>query len=127
MAWTSARVASAACTAEDMQLVKIDDQAEQDLVHATATEVFGQPRNFLIGATDRDVQHQWVWPDGTPFWQGLGNGSAVGEQFANWRNTQPDNADSTASIDEDCAIMEQAGTWDDKQCTDSFRFVCERY
>ena len=91
-----------------------------------------------IGGTDATGEGNWRWvgnrvaPDGPLFWQGglasMG-GEAVGDAFANWDDTEPNN-----SPNEDCAAISIFGSagrvpgeWDDRNCANNanFAFVCE--
>jgi hypothetical protein len=120
--WTEA---AAVCAAEAMTLVRIDDQAENDWVFHTAHEVLPSGWDDLwIGASDRGTEGVWVWPDGTQFWQGRSDGSAVGGRYADGKRGEPNDYNG-----EDCAEMEdyhQDGKlWNDVPCSLGHEYVCE--
>lgn len=110
------------CASEDMELVRIDDQAEQDYLSNQRIPAFGGRPEVWLGGSDL-VENDWVWADGTSFWLGRSNGSAVGGRYAFWNGGEP-NDDGN----EDCAVMREGtpGTWDDHECNQLHRFVCQR-
>jgi hypothetical protein len=130
------------CAVEGMRLAWIETLEENTaLVGAITQRLDGEdPSGLLtqIGGTDATGEGNWRWvgnrvaPDGPLFWQGgtaaLG-GEPVGNAFANWDDTEPNN-----SPNEDCAAISIFGSpgripgeWDDRNCaaTAVFPFVCE--
>lgn len=112
--------ATAACLGEATHLVRIDDAPEQEWVRMQATNSFGA-NPFAIGGSDATTEGSWVWEDGDLFWTGNEGGMAAPGAFTNWAGGEPNNSNN-----EDCAIMKPDQTWDDRDCGDSFRYVCER-
>jgi hypothetical protein len=113
--WTSAQ---AVCEGQGMKLARLDAAAENGAVG----QALPAGVDHWIGATDAAAEGAWRWTDGAQFWQGGGNGQAVGGLFASWDSGEP-NADG----DEDCADTTRAGVWQDDSCGDAQAFVCERY
>jgi hypothetical protein len=97
-----------------MDLVRIDDQGENDfldgLVGATT----------WIGANDQGTEGVWVWPDGEQFWSGDAGGSSVGGLYENWNGGEPNNSGG-----EDCAEFRTDGLWNDNGCGNTRDLVCE--
>ena len=75
-----------------------------------------------LGGTDGAVDGAWRWPDSAQFWMGTSGGTAVGGLYENWDAGEPNNDN-----DEDCAELRTNQLWNDRECTDSLQFVCERY
>lgn len=98
--WTDARDV---CAGHQAHLVVVDDDVENTFV-----------RSFLgndvlwIGFHDRDTEGNFEWISGAP----------VG--FTNWRVDEPNN-----SNDEDCTEMDSDGLWNDIDCGQGRRFLCE--
>ncbi len=114
--------ASARCTAEQFRLARVDDQAENSYLRTTATAAIGGV-NVWIGGTDGGaVDGVWRWADDAQFWMGGSGGSAVGGLYENWDAGEPNNDN-----DEDCAELRTNQLWNDRECTDSLQFVCERW
>jgi gliding motility-associated-like protein len=69
-----------------------------------------------IGASDQVVEGEWRWMNGpeagTQFWQGNGSGSAVGGNYENWSNGEPNDR-----FGEDYAHFFTNGTWNDYPIT----------
>jgi hypothetical protein len=116
--------AEAACEAEGMHLIKVDDQAEQTYLSDQRITAFGGRSRVWNGGNDIATDDTWVWYDDTNFWQGRANGAPVGGLYTRWRAGEPNNGNGI----EDCATVDDnvAGTWDDRPCTQVHRFVCER-
>ncbi len=109
--------ADASCTTLDMHLVKIDSAEENDFV---ASNMFGTNLNFIwLGGDDIATEGSWLWRDDALFWTGTSSGSAPTGVYTNWYPGYPGGNNT------DCLEMRDDGTWDDKQCTQGKRYVCE--
>ncbi|UJR83821.1 C-type lectin domain-containing protein [Sandaracinus amylolyticus] len=104
--------ARAFCAARGYDLVVIDDADENAFVR---TEQRTRGNDFLIGLDDRDTERTFVWVDRRTAWR---NGTS--ELFATWASGQPDDF-----LGEDCVQMRDNGRWNDVDCGDAFRHVCE--
>ena len=115
IAWATAK---ANCEAQGLHLVKIDTAAENTFVGTTA---FATNVAFVwLGGDDIAVANQWVWLDGTLFWTGGSSGSAPPGVYVNWYPGLPGPGGNTP-----CLEMRDDYTWDDKQCSQGKRYVCE--
>jgi len=104
-------------------MATVTSKAEGDFVRKLAGE-----ENIWLGASDGAVEEEWRWVQGpehgTMFWKGSGTkGSPQGNNYANWRAHEPNNADSVK--DEDCAAMGPTGEWNDVPCTQFTGLVVE--
>jgi hypothetical protein len=110
------------CGAQGMTLVRIDSQGENDFIQSTASTLGMLPvSGFVqIGADDIAVDSEWRWRDGTLFWQGYANGTAVGGLYTNWLDSSPTNSGIKS-----CAGMTDTGEWQDRSCTAVSPYVCE--
>lgn len=116
--WSASQTA---CGALGMQLVQIDDMAEQTFVWNFNGQV-----DAWIGATDVEQEGIWHWSNGGPqFWSGNDDtGVAVGGRFQYWNpGVEPNNAGAA----EHCAIVREAtsGHWTDLPCDLSYAAICE--
>ena len=98
------------CAAAGLQLVRIDDAAENAFVRA-ALDPLTNPQGW-IGANDIEVEDTWRWLDGTQFWQGNQTGSPVGGRFSAWQSNQPDDQQGV----QDCAESIPMALWLDEPC-----------
>lgn len=110
------------CLTQGMTLVRIDSQGENDFVQSTASTLGMLPvSGFVqIGADDVAIDSEWRWRDGTLFWQGYANGTAVGGLYTNWLDSSPTNSGI-----KNCAGMTETGEWQDRSCTAVSPYVCE--
>ncbi|MDH3486150.1 MAG: C25 family cysteine peptidase, partial [Myxococcales bacterium] len=95
-------------------LTRVDDSVEDAFIRGLGGG------DLWIGGDDQAVDGEWRWRDGDQFWQGDENGTPVGGLYNNWSGGQPN-----AGGDEDCTRMKGDGTWEDRQCADTERYVCE--
>jgi hypothetical protein len=110
--WSAAR---ARCQSVGMDLVRIDDAAENQFVWEHASD------DWWLGANDLATEGTWVWSiQGSQFWSGSANGTAVGGLYSNWKNDQPNDLGN-----EDCAQFTSGGKWRDDSCADTEPYVCE--
>ena len=107
--------ADARCAGLGMRLLRIETLDENELGRGLATT------RIWLGGTDRDVEGDWHWQDGTPFWTGGLTGMPVGGAFTLWDVGEPNDLGG-----EDCLAMRRDGQWLDEQCdlADN-NFICE--
>lgn len=110
--------ASAACTTFGAQLAVVKSAQ----TNAAVLSIIGTSDAFL-GADDRTVE-------GTYRWRGDA-ADPVSAGYTNWRSGEPNNGGSGV-YDEDCMIIEDGGTWDDRPCdatqvsgAGSYAYVCQ--
>jgi hypothetical protein len=109
--------AAASCTTLGMHLVKIDSSEENAFIAST---MFGTNLNFIwLGGDDIATEGTWNWNDGSLFWTGNTSGSAPPGIYTNWYPGYPGGNNA------DCLEMRDDATWDDKQCSQGKRYVCE--
>jgi hypothetical protein len=115
--------ASLACEGQDMHLVRVNDLLEQQWISDQRVIAFGSKVTAWHGGSDSVTENTWLWRDGTEFWQGRSNGVAVDGLFAIWRGGEPNNDNG-----EDCGVFNDnsTGSWDDRECNNNTRFICER-
>jgi hypothetical protein len=108
--------AQATCASRGGALVKIESAAENAIITTLAAD-----QRAWIGGSDLAAEDTFVWTDGTPF------------VYTNWRSGEPNNGND--NFQEDCALIEGPGTWDDRPCDDMvpgagvpglYFFICER-
>lgn len=105
--WTAARDA---CLGIDAHLAVSTSQAEND--------VFSPLVGLLdawVGGNDITTEDAWVWITGEPM------------LYTNWREGEP-NDNGVDNMGEDCMIIEgdNGGLWDDRTCTNTYGYICER-
>jgi len=98
--WTNARDR---CREQGMELVTVNDQAENDCIMSFT------PGRVWIGYNDTAREGEFVWLDGTP------------PGYENWADRQPDDAGHR----QDCTYMTQDGRWDDAEYWHGLAYVCE--
>ncbi|MCB9592687.1 MAG: C-type lectin domain-containing protein [Sandaracinaceae bacterium] len=109
--WTNARDW---CRGTGYDLVVVDDAAEQAWLDANVGDMGA---SYWIGANDRSTEGSWQWSRA---------GAAV--TYSNWNSGEPNN-----SSNEDCAVLNPydtgasgvGGGWNDTDCNDDNRYVCE--
>lgn len=104
--WNNAR---SRCAEQGGRLVILETVAK-NLEVATMTSTW-TGRAFWVGASDREVEGQWAWNDGTPL------------DYDPWAGGEPNNAGSG----EDCAHSNwnSRGNWNDANCNARYPYVCE--
>lgn len=104
------------CSKQRMDLVEIDDHAENEFVHRWIGF------DSWIGATAAAAQGDWVWArTGKPFWVGGLGGEAVGATYQNWDRWRFEDAP-----DRRCAVIDRSeGEWRDLDCSRRKDYVCE--
>ncbi len=113
--------AEALCKSQAMDLVKIDDAAENAFVLSLLKPItlYG-----YIGGTDAEKAHTFKWPDGTIVWT---SGAAVSGVYQNFSSGEPDTLSGTGCLQMTRGASPPAGTWSDTLCAEKQPFVCERY
>jgi hypothetical protein len=102
--------ALALCREAGMELVKLDDLAEQLLIIDWLSEFAGS--SWLIGLNDRDVEDEWVWSDGSEM------------RWSRWNDGEPNDWGSG----EDCVeLRPQQDNWNDIGCNQNRPFICEAF
>ena len=117
------------CVAKAMRLAKIDDSAENTFLAGIAFTAYAPAYNTAsiwpwFGAYDSANPVQWQFLDGTVFWSGKSNGSAVGGLYSNWGAANPGDTSGTY-----CATLNHATgfAWIDRTCTELRAYLCEAY
>ncbi|AGH99183.1 LamG-like jellyroll fold domain-containing protein [Micavibrio aeruginosavorus] len=81
--------------------------------------------NFWLGGSDGTVNGEWRWvggpDDGTQFWQGLANGSAIGGAYTNWGSGEPNDYNGFEAHLE----FYNGGTWNDQLPSTTRGYVIE--
>jgi hypothetical protein len=109
-AWSTARMQ---CTSVGLDLVKIDDEVENDFVLAQIAD------ETWLGAGDT-VEDDWRWvADNSQFWSGDEDGDPVASAFNDWETGDEPNGSG------DCARITEGG-WLDTDCADPLPFLCEQ-
>ena len=100
--------AADACATLGFHLVQIDDALENDFVDASSDDI--SEDYWWLGLNDRAVEDTFVW-DG---------GGVSG--YLNWQPGQPN-----ANGEQDCTNTNiwDDGTWNDADCDEESRYVCE--
>uniref|UniRef100_A0A3Q3KHX9 C-type lectin domain-containing protein n=1 Tax=Monopterus albus TaxID=43700 RepID=A0A3Q3KHX9_MONAL len=99
------------CRARGGDLVVIDCREEQTFLSGFIRT------NTWIGLNDRGEENKWKWIDGTPL------------TLMSWARNQPDNGGGDPQWgEEDCVhIYEEDNTsWNDRSCTTSLQWICEK-
>jgi hypothetical protein len=110
------------CQTQSMHLVRVDSMQENDFLVQTGTTLglFDYSGYIRIGADDQAVLGEWLWTDGTQFWQGGGTGMAVGGLYTNWVSGSP-----SLNGTRQCGALLPTGLWQDRSCKFVATFVCE--
>ena len=106
--WTQARDY---CEAYGYAMVTVNNAPEDAWVNATADS--HSTDEWWIGFNDRGSENTWVWHSGES------------ASYTRWASGQPDDHHG-----EDCAEINRwhpAQTWNDNDCNNHERFVCEAY
>lgn len=99
--------ANAACMNIGAHLATIFDSGENAFVH----NFIGTNAEVWLGATDNDVEGDFVWV----------TGERLADTFEHWNGGEPNNSGG-----ENCLEMRTDGLWNDLSCSDGLFYVCER-
>lgn len=98
------------CRDAGMELVKIDDMAEQ-LILTEQLEPFDSS-SWFIGLNDRDLEDEWVWSDGSEL------------RWSRWNAGEPNDYGDG----EDCVeLRSRQDSWNDIGCYQERPFICEAF
>ena len=98
--------AAAACRGLNSHL--IEPRTEEVNTIAKSFDVIHNP---WIGASDIQVEGQWVWAS---------DGELVTLTYTDWAIGQPNNLE-----DQHCAAYQTVGGWGDNNCTKPQQFICQ--
>uniref|UniRef100_A0A182N2M6 C-type lectin domain-containing protein n=1 Tax=Anopheles dirus TaxID=7168 RepID=A0A182N2M6_9DIPT len=104
------------CMAKGGYLAAIETALQNAMV-LEAVKKAGGPEFWWIAGTDNGLEGVWIWMS-----RNLRMGSVSG--YVNWMAGEPSN---TGTGGENCAAIGSAGTWSDKPCTNTYKYVCEYY
>jgi hypothetical protein len=108
--------AEALCSAQKMQLVRIESAEENTHV----LSLVGTMRFGWVGGKDAATEGSWQFPDNVVFYD---SGFAKNGLYINWSENEPSDWTGT----ENCLGMMPQGKWNDFACDLKSGFVCERY
>ncbi|XP_029979926.1 C-type lectin domain family 17, member A-like [Sphaeramia orbicularis] len=91
------------CRNKSADLLIINTKEEQDFIS-------GFNMGYWIGLSDHEQEGTWTWVDGSPV------------TLSFWYPGQPDNHYG----EEHCGIMWYNGQWNDLNCKDGRRWICEK-
>jgi hypothetical protein len=110
------------CINYGLDLAIVDDQAENDFLHAASNG------DTWIGANDQDSEGKWRWvvPGDAKHTAG------ANVSFTDWTSGEPNNSQSCTipvvlCSDEDCGEITDMGTWNDADCSKKYAYACESY
>ncbi|ROT72754.1 putative brevican core protein isoform X1 [Penaeus vannamei] len=95
------------CQRDRARLIAIKTSEQQRIM----TGKTSRSEAYWIGLDDRASEGDFVLSDGTK------------PKYLNWDSGQPNNYIKNEK-DQDCAMLFQ-GTWNDNQCDQTLRFICE--
>lgn len=99
------------CVALDAHLVVSTSAAENNVFLPLAGLL-----DVWTGGNDIANEGTWRWLTGEPM------------NYTNWRTNEPNNNDTNDPNGEDCMVYEgdNGGLWDDRSCSRTYGFICER-
>ncbi|XP_053319380.1 asialoglycoprotein receptor 1-like [Spea bombifrons] len=106
--WSDAR---SMCKDKGADLVVINSRSEQKFINSIIAD--SSEKRFWIGLHDRSTEDDWEWVDGTVYQS----------SYKNWGPGEPNDAE----YNEDCAHVQEIGSWNDMNCDYSqFNAICEQ-
>ncbi|KAK5621541.1 hypothetical protein CRENBAI_001595 [Crenichthys baileyi] len=97
------------CRNRGGDLLVIDSAEEQKYVSALTGKL------VWIGLNDKDTEGSWKWVDGSS------------PSFTYWSKAQPDNGGGDSRWgEEDCVQISDQGLWNDRSCSASMQWICEK-
>jgi hypothetical protein len=74
-----------------------------------------------LGGSDSDNEGDWIWVDGSSFWQGDSeSGFAPAGGFAGWSAGEPSSGRRA-----DCLLLRPDATWEAQSCLSTEGSLCE--
>jgi hypothetical protein len=120
LSWNAARTS---CSSIQMDLVRVNDSAEDQWLFDNAQSVTPPIDSLWIGAHETLLEGAWNWTDGTLFWLGGLLGFPQAQLYTNWQFGEP------SGLLEDCgalAVGTPGATWYSDLCTlQTKSYVCE--
>lgn len=120
LTWSAAR---SSCTSIGMDLVRVNDSAENQWLRDSAQNLSPPSDGLWIGAKETLLEGAWDWTDGTLFWLGGLLGISQGGAYTNWQFGQP------SGLLNDCGVLDLGavtGTWYSELCTlQTKAYACE--
>ncbi len=109
--WTDALAACRASPGYD--LVSLDDAAEETAVWGAA--IAAADEDWWIGLNDRADEGTFAWPNGST------------STHRHWAGGQPNDyfGQDCVTVDDGTGAGEERGHWNDRDCGDSHRYICE--
>lgn len=105
------------CQAQGMHLVRVDDEAENNVTVELAAELGSY---VWLGASSLAEAGNYAWLDGTEFFR---DGAAIDGVYQNFEPGQP-----VEGVGRNCVQLHNsaAGPWSNAPCSDVKPYVCER-
>ncbi|XP_045103860.1 collectin-12-like isoform X2 [Portunus trituberculatus] len=95
------------CSQDGARLIVFKNPEEEEIV----SEAVNPSEPYWIGLTDRQTEGVWRWADRSKL------------TYSNWDSGQPNNY-MRGNKDQDCVMLFN-GHWNDHQCQDALRFICQ--
>jgi hypothetical protein len=106
------------CQAQDMHLIRLDDEAENNVTVELAQSLGSY---IWLGASDLAEVGSYAWLDGSVFFR---DGAAVDGRYQNFGPGQP-----VEGAGRNCVQLHNSadGPWSNAPCSDVKPYVCERF
>jgi hypothetical protein len=99
-------------------LVTVQDDDEDEFVLDQISD------KTWLGGSDGEDEGQWLWPDGTAFFDEEDDGPVAG-RFNNWDSSEPNDTGLSASAADCLMYWYEQEAWADASCGDEHGYVCE--